>query len=319
MNRPQFLASAAAAAAVAATGAPVSAETLLETPTGTLHGTLEIPRVVGRVSVVLIISGSGPTDRDGNVPVCHGSRLQGCGNNDSLKLLAQGLAQRGVASLRYDKRGVGASRDAMASESELRFETYIDDAAAWVAMLRADRRFARVLIAGHSEGSLIGMLAARLQTIDGFASLEGAGHPAATVLRAQLRNTPVRDSAYAVIDALEAGHTIAPSADVASLFRPAVQPYMISWFRYDPAAELSHLRAPIAIVQGTADIQTPPSEGEALAAAAPSARYTVVPGMNHVLKYAPDTSSRTAIALGYATTDLPVVPAVIHAVAELAG
>jgi pimeloyl-ACP methyl ester carboxylesterase len=314
VKRAQFVASAGALASVAATGGTASADELLDTGSGTLHGTLELPRVAGRVSVVLIISGSGPTDRDGNTGLM-------AGKNDSLKLLAAGLTERGIASLRYDKRGVGASRAAAASESELRFETYIADAAAWVAMLRANRRFARVFIAGHSEGSLIGMLAARLQTIDGFASLEGAGHPAATVLRAQLRNTPpdVRDGADAVISSLEAGKTMEPPAAVASLFRPSVQPYMISWFRYDPAAELSRLRAPIAIVQGTADIQTPPAEGDALAAAAPSARYTVVPGMNHVLKHAPDTSSQAAIVAGYTNPDLPVVPAVINAVATLAG
>ncbi len=295
-------------------------ETTLDTGSGTLYGTLEIPRVAGRVAVVLIISGSGPTNRNGNVPLCHGSKLMGCGNNDSLLLLAQGLADRGVASLRYDKRGVGASRDAAASERELRFETYVADAAAWIAKLRADRRFTRVLVAGHSEGSLVGVLAARLQPFDAFASLEGAGHPAATVLRAQFRNTQpnVHDDADAVIASLEAGKTIAPPASVAQAFAPSVQPYLISWFRFDPAAELQRVRAPITIVQGTADVQTSRAEGDALAAAVPTARYELVPGMNHVLKYAPDTSSHAAIIAGY-VDPLPVMPAAINAVARLAG
>src|SRR5688500_8094666 len=110
----------------------------LGTATGALHGTLLLPQVPSaRVPVVLIIAGSGPTDRDGNSPLLSGT-------NNSLKLLAEGLAVHGIASVRYDKRGIAASRPAGTSEAALRFDTYIDDAAAWIALLRRDPRFSSV-------------------------------------------------------------------------------------------------------------------------------------------------------------------------------
>ena len=84
--------------------------------------------------LVIIIAGSGPTDMNGNTI---GSELQ----NNSLKMLAEGLATKGIASLRYDKRGIGKSQTAMMSEEELRFEHYIDDAAAWADMFSGDERF----------------------------------------------------------------------------------------------------------------------------------------------------------------------------------
>jgi len=111
-----------------------------------LHSSLLLPKDADRPTpVVLLLSGSGPTDRNGNSPMLPGK-------NNSLQMLAEGLASNGIASLRYDKRGVGESAGAMVAESDLRFETYIDDAVAWCEQLHKDKRFSAVVIAGHSEG-----------------------------------------------------------------------------------------------------------------------------------------------------------------------
>lgn len=125
----------------------------LDTGTGKLFGSLMLPAAQGKLPVALIISGSGPTDRNGNSAMIPG-------HNDSLKMVAQALAADGVASLRYDKRAIGASAAAMVKESDLRFEMYVNDAVHWVEKLKADPRFGPIVIIGHSEGSLIGMLAA---------------------------------------------------------------------------------------------------------------------------------------------------------------
>src|SRR4051794_11632517 len=128
----------------------------------TLHSTLLLPKHMSKaMPIVLMISGSGPTDRNGNSPMLPGK-------NNSLLMLAEGLASNGIASLRYDKRGIGESAAAMVSEADLRFETYVDDAVSWCEQLRKDARFSKVIIAGHSEGSLIGMLAAKRCNADGF-------------------------------------------------------------------------------------------------------------------------------------------------------
>src|SRR4051812_3162212 len=110
----------------AGAGDPVT----LETPSGKIAGTLLIPASPTPMPAVVIIAGSGPTDRNGNSPILPGA-------NNSLQMLAEGLAANGIASVRYDKRGIGASAAAMVGEAELRFDMYADDAAGWVKRLRA--------------------------------------------------------------------------------------------------------------------------------------------------------------------------------------
>jgi hypothetical protein len=317
MNRSRFLASASAASAAAVVPrvASASEDVAVTVPAGTLSGTLERPAAAGPVPAVLIIAGSGPTDRDGN-----SSQLPG--KNDSLKLLALGLASRGIASLRYDKRGVGASRIVM-PEAELRFGMYVDDAAACLASLRARKEFSRVVIAGHSEGSLIGMLVAAREHADGFVSIAGAGRPAPAVIREQLARQPLPPDLAAaanhILDELAAGRTVddVPPA-LAGLFRPSVQPYEISWSAYDPAQQIAKVPGRVAVVQGTADVQTTLGDANALHAGLPSSRLVVVDGMNHVLKHAPDHSTQQAVLAGYTDPTLPVEPAVIDAVAAVA-
>src|SRR5579859_7330981 len=97
----------------------------LKTPSGTIYGTLLVPSAPKRMPVVLLIAGSGPTDRNGNSAMLPAP-------NNSLKMLAEALAARNIASLRYDKRGIGESKAAMTAEKDLRFDTYVDDAVAWV-------------------------------------------------------------------------------------------------------------------------------------------------------------------------------------------
>lgn len=289
----------------------------LNTSIGTLHGTWLVPEVPAPMPIVLIVAGSGPTDRDGNSTALPG-------RNDSLKMLAEALAARGVASLRYDKRGVGRSARPGQKEVDLRFEDYVNDAANIVDIMREDRRFKNITIVGHSEGSLIGMLAAQLSEAEGFVSIAGPARGASAILRDQLRPqlAPVADlwtGAETVIAALERGETMAPPRAIAqvpglaALFRPSVQPYLISWFRYVPSVEIAKLEVPVLIVQGTTDIQVPVSEAEALKAAKPSATLVVVPGMNHIMKTVDADPNRQAAS--YTDPSLRIAADVPNAIA----
>jgi fermentation-respiration switch protein FrsA (DUF1100 family) len=282
---------------------------------GALHGTLTLPAGCGRVPAVLIIAGSGPTDRDGN----GGPALQ----TDTYRRLADGLSTRGIASLRYDKAGIGASRGAAPStEAELRFEMGADDAGLLLSRLRADPRISRVVIAGHSEGALVGLLAAERTPADGYASLAGAGRPIGIVLRGQPRKqldaTMFADS-DAVITQLEAGTTVDTSTltqPLSELFRPSAQPYLISWMKYDPAREFAKLATPATIVQGTTDIQVDLVDAQLLSGARPDAELRVIDGLSHPLKSASLDASEQQRA--YTDPTLPVVTEVIDAIAELA-
>jgi len=229
----------------------------------------------------LLHAGSGPTDRDGN------SRLLP-GPNDSLKQLAEGLARGGVASLRYDKRGIGQSAPAMASESALRFDDYVDDAAAWIRQLRGDPQFSRVIVAGHSEGSLIGMLAAGHAGADAYVSIAGLARSADEALASQLAGKlppALAADNGAILASLKAGRTVDQvPPPLAQLYRPSVQPYLISWFVYEPRKVLAALSMPVLILQGSSDIQVPVVAARELAAARPDATLVVIDGMNHLLK-----------------------------------
>ncbi len=286
----------------------------LKTATGEIFGTLVLPSGSGRHSIVLIIAGSGPTDREGNsqAAVAPGKTL----HTDSYKLLATALAAKGIASVRYDKRGVAASAPAMAGmkESDYRFDMGIDDAAGWIRMLRADPRFSKIIVVGHSEGSLVGMIAAQRTAADGFVSLEGAGRPAADVIREQLLARGVPGAMFeSLLDTLAVGKTVdsTPPA-LAALFRPSVQPYLISWFKYDPAAEIKKLPYATLVVQGTHDVQV--SEKDAsLLATAPRAKLLTINGMTHVLKMGPADAATQAMTV-YSDPAIPIVPEIVSAI-----
>ncbi|HYJ79224.1 MAG TPA: alpha/beta fold hydrolase [Longimicrobiaceae bacterium] len=306
------LAALGIAAAPLAAQSPTEQAAQLATPTGVLHGTLMLPATPGPHPVALVIAGSGPTDRNGNIV--------GMGPNESLRRVAEGLAAHGIASLRYDKRTIGASAGVGppgATEADLRFDHFVDDAARWIVQLRADRRFSGVAVIGHSEGSLVGMLAARAAAADRFVSIAGMGRPMGRVLRDQLRPAvppELYGRAEAVLSSLEAGRTQSDfPAELASIFRGEIQPYMISVLRYDPAVEIARLTVPTLIVQGTTDLQVRVTEAEALAAARPEAKLVLIEGMNHVLKTVSGDLAQQWPS--YSNPTLPLTPGLVDALA----
>ena len=286
----------------------------LATPTGTLYGTLNAPAAPARVPVVLLIAGSGPTDRDGNSAGI-------AGKNNNLQMLAAALAEAGYASVRYDKRGVGASVGAATREADLRFDDYVKDAAAWVSSLSANNRFSGVAIVGHSEGSLIGMLAAQKNPKVPFVSIAGAAAPAGTLLRQQLKTRLPPDletQSDAIIAGLEARKLSAQvPTPLLSIYRVSVQPYLISWFKYVPTKELDKLTAPCLILQGDTDIQVAVTEGMDLYAAHQSCELKIVNGMNHVMKMVPAIVERQVASYGDPT--LPLAPVLVSTLTQFLG
>jgi len=269
---------------------------------GPLKGSITWPDGNAPVPAVLILPGSGPTDRNGNAP--------GGLNTNAYRLIAEAFASGGTASLRIDKRGIAGSASAMVREEELRFETYIEDARAWIRFLRSQKRISRIYVLGHSEGALIGSVAAQGADVAGFISLSGAGFKAAEILRRQLAGQIAGDlktQAFHVLDELEAGRLVAnPPPALASLFRTSVQPYLVSWFRYDPATEVARIKGPVMIIQGTTDLQVTVGDARKLAAGRPDAQLRIIEGMNHVLRAA--SMDRAENVATYANPALPLKP-----------
>ncbi len=245
----------------------------------TLWGTLSSPQKSLDTSqtLVLIIAGSGPTDRNGNNSAM---------TNNSLMMLAHDLSKFGYPTIRYDKRGVAASAGAYKTESELTFEDNVLIARHFCDYA-AQLGYQKIVIAGHSEGSLVGILLAQERNPYGFISLAGAGRPIQDVLKEQYQATApiVRDSAHVIIDLLASGKKVDTlSPWLYSVFRPAIQPYIMSWMKYDPVAEINELSCPILVVQGNQDIQITVEDATLLAADLPEKSLAVIEGMNHVFK-----------------------------------
>jgi pimeloyl-ACP methyl ester carboxylesterase len=249
----------------------------LTTANGNIAGWLTMPTGSGKKTVALIIAGSGPTDKDGNNPVM---------KNNSLKMLSDTLVQHGIATLRYDKRGIGASGEAAKAKVDIRFDDFVADASGWIQWLKKDGRFGSVVVIGHSEGSLIGMLVA--SEANAYVSLAGAGRRADELLKEQFMAQPpmIRDLALPLIDSLAQGKTVdSVNRMLYSVFRPSIQPYIISWFHYDPQVEIAKLKVPVLIVQGEQDIQVKVEDAQRLSKANPKGRLVLIPGMNHVFKH----------------------------------
>ncbi|MDB5896751.1 MAG: hydrolase, alpha/beta fold family, partial [Ramlibacter sp.] len=247
---------------------------------GKLSGTLLLPDGGGARPVVMMIAGSGPTDRNGN------STLLAMGTG-YLEHLARALGQAGIATFRYDKRGIGESLHPGLREADLRFRHMVDDAVALAQRLRGDARLGRLVMLGHSEGALIAALAAPRAGAAAVAHVAGAGVRASDLLRRQLQSLlppDLQPAALATLAALEDERLVAdPPEALTLLFRPSVQPYLISWFRYDPAEVLEDLPLPLLLVQGTADAQVRVEDARRVHAGRPDAKLLLVEGMDHGL------------------------------------
>ncbi len=280
----------------------------LATPTGKINGTLSMPEKAKHVPVVLLIAGSGPTNRNGNNP----QAMTNC-----FKMMADELEAQGIASLRFDKRGIPNGSSVQTPEKDLRFEHYVEDVRGWIDLLARDKRFSKVIVAGHSEGSLVGMLACEGNAkVAAFISIAGPGRPADEVLKSQIgKQMPEsRGVIELAIDSIKAGHPVStyPPA-LASLFRSSVQPYLTSWFKWNPSTEIQKLSIPILILQGSTDIQVETNDAELLHQAVPTATYQLISKMNHVLKACISKEMSLQMAI-YMDPKLPLHPDLIPAI-----
>lgn len=305
----------------AAQAAPVSSEIEAAGPLAPLHGTLLLPEgASAQTPVVLIIPGSGPTDRDGNSPLGINANIY--------KLLAEALAEKGVASVRIDKRGMFGSKAAVADANKVTIADYVTDTHSWAAAVKAKTGAKCIWIAGHSEGGLVGMAAAQGSDsgtvapadICGVAAISAPGRKLGDVIRAQLaaaKNVELLEQADEVIGKLESGFTVDASklaAPLQGLFADAVQPYLIDLLAQDTAKLAAGMKGRLAIIQGLTDIQTGESDARLLAKAQPRAKLMLLPDVNHVLKHFAGDDRRANFAT-YAQPELPVDASVVDAVA----
>ena len=290
----------------------VRTEIVAPGPLGPLRGTLLSP-AVDHVPVVLIVPGSGPTDRNGNGPNgLHASTYQ---------LLAEGLTSRGIATVRIDKRGMYGSASAIPDADDVTIGDYADDVRSWVTTIRKRTGVSCVWVLGHSEGGLVALVAAQSAVdICGLILVSTAGRPLGNVLKEQLlanpANTPIMGNAMLVLKSLEAGQAVsATKIDPAlmPLFRPRVQRFLMSELTLDPIALLADYAKPVLIVLGLRDIQVKRGDAERLKHANPQAELALVTNANHVLKTV-RTDDRNENISTYSNPDLPLADGVVDVI-----
>jgi uncharacterized protein len=289
--------------------APESEDIFILSEPAPLHGTVLTP--VDARAAAIIVPGSGPANRDGVAPIV-GLRAA------PYRMLAEALAERGVATLRIDKRGIGASAAAMPDQSNLRFEHYVSDVRDWAAELAARTGRDCVWIIGHSEGGLVALeAAAGNDAVCGLVLISTPGRRPGVALREQLEaGLPagdLRDAAMQMVESLENGQTAAAPPALNALFHESVQPYLISYLARDPARLIADYDQPTLIVHGETDLQVVEADADGLSAAQPGAARVDIPGMNHVLKVAPaDRAGNIAV---YADPDAPLAEGLADGVA----
>lgn len=243
-----------------------------------IPGTLLIPESKTKPPLVIFFHGSGAIDRNGNEPKFR---------NNSLKYLAEGLCAKKIASFRFDKRLVTLMKDTNFNEDQLKFNDYIKDARTIIRYFENDPRFSGVYVLGHSQGSLIGMVAAQDYNVKGFISIAGAGQEIDDVIVDQLKNQAPEyvESARKSFDDLRVyGFVNKYDDNLASIFRPSLQYFMYTWMHYNPQTEIAKLKIPVLIINGDKDLQVQVSEAIKLKNANPNAKMTIIKNMNHVFK-----------------------------------
>jgi uncharacterized protein len=303
--RAQIIVVALAISGVLALATPASAQES-KIRVGAIDAVLTVPPGVDHPPVALLIAGSGTTDHDGNGPQVKPA---------TLKKLSEQLVARKIATLRYDKRGAGGWKPEFGKPEDFRFKDFVDDAVSLVEYLRGSGKFSKVIVIGHSEGGLVGILTTRRVPVDRLVLLATAARKQGDLVKSQLEKT-VPPNVYApiakAIDAIMAGQIVDPPPPGLSI-APSMQPGIASAFNEDPIDPLQKITEPTLIIGGGRDRQVARVDFAALSAASPVAKTLWLPNMNHVLV---DVSDEADDIKAYNDAERPLDPAMIEAVAN---
>ncbi len=274
-----------------------SLELNIPTSSATIKGTLLTPVSSNKNILVILIPGSGPTDRDGNNTAM---------KNNSLKFLAEALTEKNIATYRYDKSVLSIDKTQIDS---LKFDTFVNEAKSVVNYFKEKNKYAKIIIAGHSQGSLVGIIASE-KNVDGFISLAGAGRTIDQVIITQIeKQAPyLKEETIRILADLKKGYTVDNvNPMLLSLFNKQVQPFIISWVKYSPTKEISKLKIPVLIINGTKDLQVPVNDAKLLHQAAVNSKIEIIENMNHLFKEIKGDASENILSYNNPTIPVSVV------------
>jgi hypothetical protein len=276
----------------------------IPTQTETIYGTLLTPNSINKPPLVIIIPGSGPTDRNGNNVMM---------KNNGVKYLAEALSNQKIATYRFDKSVLKFTKKDSLKIKALTFKTFINEAKSIIEYFKNTKNYSKIIIAGHSQGSLVGMVASENnKNVNAFISLEGAGRPIDEILIEQInKQAPfLKEETSRVLTELKKGKLVTDyNPMLASLFNKTVQPFLISWIQYNPQNEIKKLEIPILIIQGTKDIQVKIKDAELLHKGNPKSKLELIENMNHIFKEINGAINENMKS--YSNPNLPVMPELI--------
>lgn len=251
-----------------------SEEILIKNDSIKLPGTLTYTK--GKSPLVIWVHGSGNVDRNGNQA---GTNIKA----NYIKQFRDSINRKGIAFFSYDKRT--ADPDNIAFMQNTLFTDFVKDVETVIGHFKGDNRFTEIILLGHSQGSLVAMLAA--DRADKYISLAGPARRIDEVIMEQTeKNSPMAlDTVKAYFMELKTTGTLTyVNPMLQSLFAKRNLPFLASWMQYDPKEEIKKLTVPVLIINGTKDIQVPVTDAEALHRANPNSSLAIIENMNHVLK-----------------------------------
>lgn len=285
-----------------------SGERKIKVNDGTLYGTILKPSQDSNKSLAIIVAGSGPTDRDGNTPLLEGK-------NDSLKALAYSLQDNGIASFRYDKRTSGKSYKTM-KDKPADFNPFVDDLVKCIRYIKQNENYDHIYLVGHSQGSLVAILAAQQEAVDGVISLAGAARPIDEVMAEQYGRIDsslekqVREEVKAIKEGRE---SVIENEDLKKAFTDENREFLRTWMVYDPAEEVAKLNIPVYYIYGTSDSQVKPVEIQYFGDMINDKNSKVISDMNHVLKTTPEDDKKENMKR-YSDPSYPLHPELISTI-----
>lgn len=268
-----------------------------------LSGTLLTSKSLVKQPLVIIIPGSGPTDRDGNNVMM---------KNNSLKYLAENLSEKNIAAYRFDKSVLSYSKEDLKNIDSLTFDVFIDEAKSVINYFKQTEDYSKIIVAGHSQGSLVGMVASK-ENVDGFISIAGAGKSIDEILVEQIeKQAPfLKADTEKIVQELKKGNMVAEvNPNLVSLFNKQIQPFLISWIKYNPQSELKKLTIPVLIINGTKDIQVSVEQAQFLHEAKENSQLNLIENMNHLFKEIKGDTNENI--LSYSNPNLPIMEELIN-------